>query len=320
MSQRVNREAALPLYHQIAESIRHRIATGELKSGDRLLPVRDAAHELGVNLHTVRHAYVELVAEGLLETQRGQGTTVARRVRRAVVSNPLSAFLQRTEEAAWREQGLSVSQLARLLLRRAAGAGQARAPTVYFVECSETQSAGHCAELRHTWRVDARPWVLAEGEPPATPLLATYFHYNDVRQLWPQRLADIRFVAIRPDAGLPARIEPHRAGRGPTTLLVCELDEAKALNITADLSLLFPPDAFRLVPRVVARPGELIGRTRARELLLLSPRLWGMLADAERHRPGAFEIRYVIEPGELQALGDSFGWQRAPADVQERAS
>ena len=67
----------VPLYHQIAESIRSRIAAGSLESGDALEPMRQAAERWGVNLHTVRHAYAALARDGLVETSRGaRGTRV----------------------------------------------------------------------------------------------------------------------------------------------------------------------------------------------------------------------------------------------------
>jgi molybdate-binding protein/DNA-binding transcriptional regulator YhcF (GntR family) len=66
------------LYLEIAESIRHRIAAGELASGDRLPPVREMAARWGCTPGTVGRAYALLAQEGLLEGQRGRGTRVRR--------------------------------------------------------------------------------------------------------------------------------------------------------------------------------------------------------------------------------------------------
>ncbi len=71
------RETDIPLYSQIAEALRRRIAAGELAPGDRLPPVRDLAREWGCTPGTVGRAYAELRREGLVVGHRGGGTRVA---------------------------------------------------------------------------------------------------------------------------------------------------------------------------------------------------------------------------------------------------
>jgi len=65
-----------PLVDQIVRGIRDAIASGELKNGAELPPVRQLAGDLGVNLNTVARAYRELQASGLVHTARGRGTRV----------------------------------------------------------------------------------------------------------------------------------------------------------------------------------------------------------------------------------------------------
>jgi putative molybdopterin biosynthesis protein len=64
------------LYQEIAESIRRRIASGELESGDKLAPVREMAERWGCTPGTVSRAYSQLAQEGLIEGHRGGGTRV----------------------------------------------------------------------------------------------------------------------------------------------------------------------------------------------------------------------------------------------------
>lgn len=68
---------AIPIWRQIEEAVRHRVASGALAAGDPLPSVRDLARELRVNPLTVSKAYQELVTAGILEVRRGQGTFVA---------------------------------------------------------------------------------------------------------------------------------------------------------------------------------------------------------------------------------------------------
>ena len=65
------------LYLQIAEAFRRRIASGELKPGDRLPSVRTTARQWNCTPGTVNRAYKTLRQEGLVVGQRGKGTLVA---------------------------------------------------------------------------------------------------------------------------------------------------------------------------------------------------------------------------------------------------
>ena len=73
----VNLDSGQPIYIQIRNSIVEGIASGELKDGDTLPPVRTLASELGVNLHTVNKAYHMLRIEGFVKMNRSRGTVVS---------------------------------------------------------------------------------------------------------------------------------------------------------------------------------------------------------------------------------------------------
>ena len=68
---------ATHLYEQIAESIRVRIALGELAPGEQLPTVRDLAQQWSCTTSTVSRAYALLAEEGLTTGQPGSGTRVA---------------------------------------------------------------------------------------------------------------------------------------------------------------------------------------------------------------------------------------------------
>jgi len=72
----------LPLYRQIIRQITDAIAGARLKPGDKLPSHRDLATQLVIAPLTVKKAYDELEKGGLLETQRGRGTFVCRRLPR----------------------------------------------------------------------------------------------------------------------------------------------------------------------------------------------------------------------------------------------
>lgn len=73
----IDPSSGTPIYRQITDQVRHAIAGGVLRAGDRLPPVRDLAVELAVNPNTIAKAYQDLERDGVIETSRGRGTFVA---------------------------------------------------------------------------------------------------------------------------------------------------------------------------------------------------------------------------------------------------
>jgi GntR family transcriptional regulator len=72
----VDPASEVPLFAQVAASVRADAAAGRLRSGDRLPSARDVATALGVNLHTVLRAYQDLRDEGLVDMRRGRGAVL----------------------------------------------------------------------------------------------------------------------------------------------------------------------------------------------------------------------------------------------------
>jgi GntR family transcriptional regulator len=66
----------VPIYVQIIDLIKHKIATGELTPDDQLPTVRQLATDLRVNFNTIARAYRMLDEEGLISTQHGRGTYI----------------------------------------------------------------------------------------------------------------------------------------------------------------------------------------------------------------------------------------------------
>lgn len=66
----------VPIYLQIVEHFKQRLASGELKPGDQLPTVRQLAADLRVNFNTVARGYRLLDEAGMISTQQGRGTYV----------------------------------------------------------------------------------------------------------------------------------------------------------------------------------------------------------------------------------------------------
>lgn len=73
---RIDPASDVPIFAQVAASVRADAAAGRLRSGDRLPAAREVAAALGINLHTVLRAYQDLRDEGLVDMRRGRGAVV----------------------------------------------------------------------------------------------------------------------------------------------------------------------------------------------------------------------------------------------------
>jgi GntR family transcriptional regulator len=68
--------SGVPIYLQVVERIRERIAGGSLPPGSQLPTVRALALELRVNFNTIARAYRILDETGIISTQQGRGTYI----------------------------------------------------------------------------------------------------------------------------------------------------------------------------------------------------------------------------------------------------
>ncbi len=88
-----------PFYQQLMEILTEQIASGRLKAGCKVPPVRELAAEAGVNPNTMQRALAELEREGLLYTNRTSGRYVTedsemiRKVREMIAEDRIREFL-----------------------------------------------------------------------------------------------------------------------------------------------------------------------------------------------------------------------------------
>jgi GntR family transcriptional regulator len=75
----ISQTDARPMYLQIMEQIRQRIAVGDWAPGKELPSIRSLAASLRVSVITVKRAYEELENDGVIVTRHGKGSFVADR-------------------------------------------------------------------------------------------------------------------------------------------------------------------------------------------------------------------------------------------------
>jgi len=297
----IDPDSPVPLYHQIAEAIRARMEQGDLKEGDSLEPMRLAAAHWGVNLHTVRHAYAALARDGLVEMRAARGTRVtgaAARIRAGTEAEQ-DRFVADVVNEARERFGLTPATLA----ARVSMFESSRRPSVAVVECSAWQCQSHADEITRAWDVDARPWPLSiESEPTCDTIIATYFHYNDIRRQWPHVLDTVRFVTIRPARSIGAWLEDAEH------FVLVERDMPTAEAVAADLRTMLGRDlAIRI--EVTDDAASVVAR-HAGSRILFSPRVWSDLDQAVRSCDRCAVVRYEFDGTEIDTIARDLGWRR----------
>jgi GntR family transcriptional regulator len=82
MLMHVDVDNGLAVYDQIVRQVKFAVADGALRSGELVPSVRELARELAINPNTVARAYRQLQDDGVLESVRGMGLSVAATARR----------------------------------------------------------------------------------------------------------------------------------------------------------------------------------------------------------------------------------------------
>ena len=73
---RLNYQSGEAIYRQIVEQVKYKVASGELKPGQRMPSIRELAKQLKINPRTVVKSYEELRAAGLTVMRQGQGVFI----------------------------------------------------------------------------------------------------------------------------------------------------------------------------------------------------------------------------------------------------
>src|SRR5688500_6290044 len=90
----------VPIYRQIVNQVKYLVASGLLRAGEELPPIRTLALQLKVTPNTIVKAYDELEISGVVHKRRGSGTFVSEgrqqlaiKERRRIIEQRIDALL-----------------------------------------------------------------------------------------------------------------------------------------------------------------------------------------------------------------------------------
>jgi GntR family transcriptional regulator len=217
--------AQAPLYQQVRDALRRRLAAGEYTPGQKLPSETQLAAELNVHRLTVRRAVDELAREGLLQARQGSGTFVTHRRLPIAVTLPLA----RDEFAASLEQQMrSLGRRYRDVLMSTALAEDAD------IRGDLRYPRGRLRRIDSALEIDGETWVCSTAWGPERALQGVAARWRETDGVYGLLLdraeTNLRYV-WRSFAAEPASAEDAEllGIKGGTPLLVRE-------GLTADAS------------------------------------------------------------------------------------
>ena len=110
----MNFDPSIPIYLQVGNDLKGKIASGQIQPGEKLPSGRELAQQ--INPNTAARVYQVLEQEGICETRRGLGTFVVeeigmqQKVREEMARDLARSFLERM-----RALGLSCEEIGKIL-------------------------------------------------------------------------------------------------------------------------------------------------------------------------------------------------------------
>lgn len=299
----LDRDASTPIVEQLVEQLRFHLATGRFRPGERLPSTRGFGRQLGVSFHTVRKAYQQLEAEGLLDARRGSGYTVVERTP-APASDRMERGAGIVQDAIQRLIGLGLDEgeVEYLFQEQLAFLDDpGTRPKVVFAapyrELAEIGAEQISAAIQE--RVEAVRLDAAGQHPDADLFVTPHAHYQAVARAVPQ--VDVASVLIHPPAEALTRVA--RLLPGETLGLVTRYADAVG-PLLAELRHLTGFSGQALALQADADRERLADFLQDVDLLLFTPharRKLRPLLDTVAHAA----LSHVVDPASLDGVREA---------------
>jgi GntR family transcriptional regulator len=231
----LTRKGGLPIYLQVKRKIESLISSGQWDKGRRLPTERALATELGVSRNTVSLAYRQLEAEGLITSRQGRGTFVAEADDILRLENKRER-LARVIDVALEDAlslGVNLDEFLSVAEKRVEERRRMLSEVkIAFIECNREQLDYFSKELELGTGVKVVPVLIDDlhaGDENAKSavnqadmVVTTFFHLDEVKDLFARRGEDILGIAL--DPGIESIVKIARLPRDSKVLLVCISD------------------------------------------------------------------------------------------------
>lgn len=275
IAESIDPEHPTPVYHQLAALIRWEVAEERLPIGAVLPPLRAVARAVGINYHTVRAGWEQLVAEGIVSMRAGRGARIVRAT---------------LDDGRWSPAP-----------KRADRGAVARA---WIADASLERAVRLADRLAARWQVEALPYPAEAAPPPPGPIVVLG---GGPAIPWPAREGDTTRIepVLDPATVAVARRNARLLGVDRVVVVATLVDRDAAL---ADLLRQLPRLGLRTTEAAPERLGEAIEEGTA--LALVFPGAWRGLPWEDRQHPRVMAVEQDWAPGPLARLATRLGWRK----------
>jgi len=291
---------------EVEKVILRRLATGDLRSDQRLPTCTQLAKQLGANKNTVSKAFQSLASRGYLRSERGRGTFVARRVPRSarpeILSHLQDLLLLALQEA--KLAGLDQDRFLALVGEAASRYYGARSLRVGLVECIPHDAAALSRDLQVALGRPVTPLLLEDVVADPAGMLADFdlvgvavSHIAELEEVLPPFAGpELIQLFVSPDAASLAEVVRLRAGT--RVGIVCDAEET--LRALLRIVAAYNPELSVSGCRVSDREGV---QTLAEKVQALMVTLSARPAlDAFGVRPPVIPVSFQLDTGSVERM------------------
>ncbi|HKF16236.1 MAG TPA: winged helix-turn-helix domain-containing protein [Candidatus Dormibacteraeota bacterium] len=291
---------------EVEKVILRRLATGDLRSDQRLPTCTQLAKQLGANKNTVSKAFQSLASRGYLRSERGRGTFVARRMPRSarpeILSHLQDLLLLALQEA--KLAGLDQDRFLALVGEAASRYYGARSLRVGLVECIPHDAAALSRDLQVALGRPVTPLLLEDVVADPAGMLADFdlvgvavSHIAELEEVLPPFAGpELIQLFVSPDAASLAEVVRLRAGT--RVGIVCDAEET--LRALLRIVAAYNPELSVSGCRVSDREGV---QTLAEKVQALMVTLSARPAlDAFGVRPPVIPASFQLDTGSVERM------------------
>ncbi len=310
----LQRKGGLPIYLQVKRKIEALISSGQWDKGRRLPTERALAAELNVSRNTVSLAYRQLEAEGLITSRQGRGTFVAEAddiLRMETKRERLARIIDLAIEDAL-SLGANLDEFMAAAQKRVDERRRMLSSVlVAFIECNREQLDYFSKEIELGTGVRVEPVLIDDlhaGDEAAKALVnradmvvTTFFHLDEVKELFPRRSEDIVGIAL--DPGIESIVKIARLPKGSKVLLVCISQRfAERIQKSMEIAGITEIDVEVATDR---DPSAIAEKLKGKRAVIVSPGRFKEVLGMAKRGTQVIEFIYTPDAGSVNLLGAS---------------